>query len=87
MPTGMEHRKITKIEYDRYGSVIDSEDESCRCMIGEDHEADGVVIINDSSDGNDESLGVEDASLIWSSNGMDEDYTFGYTDDELRSAM
>ncbi len=40
-----------------------------------------------SDDGDDESLGVYDAALIWLSNGMDEDYMFGYTEDELRNAL
>lgn len=50
--------------------------EECRCMIGEDHDGDG----------NTESLSVSDAADIWLSNGMDEDYTFGYDEDELRRA-
>ncbi len=33
-----------------------------------------------------ESLSVYDAADIWLSNGMDEDYTFGYDEDELRRA-
>jgi chromosome segregation ATPase len=33
-----------------------------------------------------ERLSVWDAALIWSSNGRDEDYMFGYTEDELRRA-
>lgn len=32
----------------------------------------------------DEALGPSDAADIWKSNGMDEDYTFGYSEDELR---
>lgn len=35
----------------------------------------------------DESLSVYDAANIWMSNGMDEDYMFGYSEDELRSAL
>lgn len=35
----------------------------------------------------DESLSVYDAALIWQSNGKDEDYTFGYSDDELEDAL
>ena len=45
-------------------------------MIGEDH-GDSEV---------EESLSVEDAADIWLSNGQDEDYTFGYSEDELRRA-
>lgn len=40
---------------------------------------------DDDDDG--ESLSVDDAALIWLSNGMDEDYTFGYTEEELRDAL
>ena len=39
------------------------------------------------SGSNSESLSVYDAALIWMSNGMDEDYTFGYSEDELRDAL
>ena len=31
-----------------------------------------------------EALSVWDAADIWLSNGMDEDYMFGYTEEELR---
>lgn len=41
----------------------------------------------DEEDDDDESLSVYDAALIWQSNGQDEDYTFGYTTDELRDAL
>ncbi|MCD7826386.1 MAG: hypothetical protein LUH14_10570 [Clostridiaceae bacterium] len=34
-----------------------------------------------------ECLSVYDAALIWASNGKDEDYTFGYTEDELEDAL
>ena len=34
-----------------------------------------------------ESLSVYDAALIWMSNGKDEDYTFGYSEEELEDAL
>ena len=34
-----------------------------------------------------EKLSVYDAALIWLSNGKDEDYTFGYSEDELEDAL
>lgn len=34
-----------------------------------------------------EALSVYDAALIWASNGKDEDYTFGYTEEELEDAL
>ena len=33
------------------------------------------------------SLSVYDAAQIWLSNGKDEDYTFGYSDEELENAL
>lgn len=37
-------------------------------------------------DEDEESMSVSDAADIWLSHGMDEDYTFGYAEDELRRA-
>lgn len=34
-----------------------------------------------------EKLDVYDAAEIWMSNGMDEDYTFGFSESELRNAL
>ena len=34
-----------------------------------------------------ESLSVYDAALIWASHGKDEDYTFGYSEEELENAL
>lgn len=34
-----------------------------------------------------ESIGVDEAALIWASHGKDEDYTFGYSEDELKDAL
>lgn len=33
------------------------------------------------------SLSVYDAALIWMSNGKDEDYTFGFSEEELEEAL
>ena len=38
-------------------------------------------------DGSDEALSVYDAALIWASKGKDEDYMFGYTEEELEEAL
>ena len=35
----------------------------------------------------DETLSVYDAADIWESSGRDEDYTFGYTEEELEKAL
>lgn len=76
MPTGPKHQRFVFVEHDEDGAEIGYQ-EDCRCMIGEDHDEDG---------GGPESLSVHDAADIWLSNGMDEDYTFGYDEAELRRA-
>lgn len=35
----------------------------------------------------DERISVWDAADIWASNGKDEDYTFGYSEEELEEAL
>jgi ribosomal protein L37AE/L43A len=50
------------------------------CHYGLDEDA-------DEDDNHGELLSVDDAALIWQSKGCDEDYTFGYTEDELRRAL
>ena len=42
---------------------------------------------DDEDDDIDESLSVYDAALIWLSRGKDEDYMFGYTEEELEDAL
>lgn len=34
-----------------------------------------------------QSLSVYDAALIWQSNGKDDDYTFGFSEEELENAL
>lgn len=34
-----------------------------------------------------EAISVDEAALIWASNGKDEDYTYGYSEDELEDAL
>lgn len=79
MPTGPSHYR-TKVNGP---TVAEIEIFDCRCMIGTDHGEDGETFDEPSSD---DSLSVYDAADIWLSNGQDEDYTFGYTEDELRRA-
>ena len=43
--------------------------------------------IDNDNNNNDEELDVYNAALIWASNGKDEDYTFGYSEDELEDAL
>lgn len=42
---------------------------------------------DDEDDDDSEALSVYDAALIWASNGKDEDYTFGYSEEELEEAL
>lgn len=44
-------------------------------------------IVYDYDDDEEESISVYDAALIWASNGKDEDYTFGYSEEELEDAL
>lgn len=76
MPTGPKHYKF--IDDDAAPGDSSGWAKGCRCMVGEDHAA-GAEVSNDS-------LSVWDAADIWLSNGMDEDYAFGFTEEELRRA-
>jgi len=42
---------------------------------------------NDDIAVDDDMISVYDAALIWASNGKDEDYTFGYSEEELENAL
>ncbi len=72
MPTGPKHYRFIEAQVEGQPGIA----EDCRCMIGEDHD-DGAVA---------QSLDVFQAADIWMSNGKDEDYTFGYSEDELERA-
>lgn len=91
MTTGKAHRRITEIELPYDGS--DNERRSfvqCRCTIGEDHHDENVLYSqydpDEEQDQEGEPLSVYDAAEIWGSKGQDEDYMFGYSEDELRRA-
>ena len=43
----------------------------------------GVKVPDDDCD---ESLTLSDAAILWKSHGKDEDYMFGYSEDELENA-
>lgn len=43
--------------------------------------------LDSESDDGSEALSVNDAALIWGSNGKDEDYMFGYSWQELENAL
>lgn len=42
---------------------------------------------DDYDDEEDEKLSIFEAALIWASNGKDEDYTFGYSEEDLEDAL
>ena len=44
-------------------------------------------IAKEADDDASETLNVYDATLIWASNGKDEDYTFGYSKAKLEDAL
>lgn len=52
---------------------------------GETYVCDHCAGIEDESD--DEAISVYDAAQIWLSNGKDEDYTFGFSEEELENAL
>ena len=45
------------------------------------------VLEDDYEEDDSERLSVWDAADIWASNGKDEDYMFGYTEEELENAL
>lgn len=46
-----------------------------------------VIPFGEPNEEDDEFLSVYDAALIWASNGKDEDYMFGYSEEELENAL
>lgn len=54
---------------------------------GETYRCDWCAAEYDDDSEDDESLSVYEAAEIWASNGKDEDYMFGYSEDELEAAL
>ena len=60
---------------------------------GDDRLLDPYFLLNDESDEKEESeefdepLSVYEAAEIWAAHGKDEDYMFGYTEEELEDAL
>lgn len=92
MTTGVQHQRLVEISVPTEGDVERRSYAKCRCTIGADHDDPEVLISqynpNDNDDDEDEgeALSVYDAAEIWGSHGRDEDYMFGYSEDELRRA-
>lgn len=51
------------------------------------YEIEGAGYDYDDEEDEGEGLSVWDAAAIWASHGKDEDYMFGYTEDELEDAL
>ena len=67
--------------------IAEAEDDWRRAQADFDYYLSGADDDDDDADGDSgETLSVWDAADIWLSNGMDEDYRSGYTEDELRRA-
>ena len=49
------------------------------------YEIEGIDYDDEDDDG--EGLSIYDAALIWASRGKDEDYCFGYSEEELEEAL
>lgn len=92
MTTGAKHKVLTEISMSITGDDERRVYRDCRCLKGADHDASPLTLsqFDPSEDEDDdeggESLSVYDAANIWRSRGEDEDYTFGYSEDELRGA-
>lgn len=91
MTTGIKHQRLTEISMATEGDEERRSYAPCRCTIGHDHDSSEVMLSQfdpdedeDSEEG--EPLDVYQAADIWRSRGEDEDYTFGYDEDELRQA-
>lgn len=44
-------------------------------------------MMEEAREGDSESLSIYDAAQIWASHGKDEDYTFGFTEEELEDDL
>lgn len=91
MSTGKEHQRLVEISVPTEGTEERRSYVKCRCTIGADHDDPEVFISQydpneDDDDEEVEALSVYDAADIWGSKGRDEDYTFGYSDEELSRA-
>lgn len=51
------------------------------------YEIEGLDYDEDEDEDEGERLSVYDAALIWASHGKDEDYMFGYSEEELENAL
>lgn len=63
-------------------------EEKYRCRVSDfDIERENADEDDEHTDEYGEYIGVYDAALAWASRGKDEDYMFGYTEEELEEAL
>lgn len=68
---------LSSSDMSKVAEAIDGMEDEWEPFLGED----------DYDDEDEDRLSVYDAAHIWMSHGKDEDYTFGYTEDELERAL
>ena len=77
-----ESERLSEDEFEeKYASLSSSDMSKVASAIGDMEDE----FMNADDDGG--GMNVYDAALIWASNGKDEDYTFGYSEDELEDAL
>ena len=95
MTTGAKHQRLIEISVATEGDEERRSYATCRCAIGVDHDDPELLIsqYNPNEEAEEaeldkvgEPLSASEAADIWRSRGEDEDYTFGYDEDELRRA-
>lgn len=87
---------VASADFDSYreGPILDTIEEysdgmilCCSCALDNWYKACEELREDDEWDDDSERISVEDAANIWLSNGKDEDYMFGYSEEELEDAL
>ena len=65
----------------------DNEHQDGEQVLAQKIEDDEYTEYDEDEFGDSETISVDEAALIWASNGKDEDYTFGYSEYELEKAL
>ena len=86
MPQEEYEQKFNSLSASDRSKVSDFVDEMGRRFIIGDFD-ESYVYDDDDDDDDGDGLDVYDAAEIWASHGKDEDYTFGYTEEELEEAL
>lgn len=73
---------------DQPGFTTDTGEWVCaNCGYCNDVTEDNIIYDDDFEEEEEETYSVEDAALAWLCSGKDEDYMFGYTEEELEDAL